>query len=308
MKIAYRALAAGVLSYVLPRYRGIQHHPHDARYFYSVFLRHLVSLHDAGAMPHRGTVAELGPGNALGFGLAALLSGWQTYQAFDVAAFASAEENRGVLAGLIELFTQRAPIPDDGEMPNVYPKLQGYAFPSHVLADEQLTAALAPARIEALQRSLAEGSGIIKYSAPWLDASVLQANTIDWVASQAVLEHVDAPVAAWNAIAAWLKPGGVTTHSIDFRSHGFTPQWNGHWACSDLEWRLLVGKRIYSLNRASVSDHRQMIADAGLDVLQWNPDFTSGGVARSDLAARFRKLSDDDIRTSGVFVIARKSA
>lgn len=308
MAVAFRALAAGMLSYVVPRYRGIRHHPHGARYFYSVFLRHLVALDEAGATPQRGIVAELGPGNALGLGLAALLSGWQSYRAFDVARFASSEDNKDVLAGLVELLKQRAPIPDDVEMPQVYPKLRSYAFPSHLLTNEMLAVSLALARIEAMQRSLQEGSGMIAYSAPWQDASVLQPNTIDWCVSQAVLEHVADPAAAWAAMALWLKPGGLTSHSIDFRSHGFTTQWNGHWACSELEWTLLAGRRIYSLNRAASSDHHRMIATVGLDVVRSIPDFGQGGITRRNLSRRFQSMSDEDLRTSGVFVIARKSA
>jgi len=51
----------------------------SARYCYSVWLRHLVMAKRNGLNPYPRIVAELGPGDSLGIGLAALISGCDKY-------------------------------------------------------------------------------------------------------------------------------------------------------------------------------------------------------------------------------------
>lgn len=59
----------------------------SARYCYCVWLRHLVSLEAAGLGAAWPVVAELGPGDSLGTGIAALLCGVEQYYAFDVKPY-----------------------------------------------------------------------------------------------------------------------------------------------------------------------------------------------------------------------------
>ena len=51
----------------------------SARYCYSVWLRHLVIAYKNGFVEHPKVVAELGPGDSLGIGLSALISGADAY-------------------------------------------------------------------------------------------------------------------------------------------------------------------------------------------------------------------------------------
>src|SRR5437016_7019160 len=89
----------------------------SARYCYSIWLRHLVQARLAGveALPH--TVAELGPGDSLGTGLTALLTGADSYQALDVVEHAQAATNLQVFEELIPLLARREPIPGPDEFP-----------------------------------------------------------------------------------------------------------------------------------------------------------------------------------------------
>src|SRR5438128_2334723 len=54
-----------------------------ASYCYSVYLRHLVLAYGSGLPTAHNVVAELGPGNSLGVGLCALLTGANRYLALD---------------------------------------------------------------------------------------------------------------------------------------------------------------------------------------------------------------------------------
>ena len=71
--------------------------PVGARYFYSVWLRHLVKV--ASVRPNFciNVVAELGPGDALGIGICALLSGAQRYIGLDRIAFGLRADNLSLL-------------------------------------------------------------------------------------------------------------------------------------------------------------------------------------------------------------------
>jgi len=57
-----------------------------SRYCYTIWLRHLVMAKSNGLNFHPKVVAELGPGDSLGIGLAALISGSDKYFAFDVGS------------------------------------------------------------------------------------------------------------------------------------------------------------------------------------------------------------------------------
>src|SRR5439155_5027632 len=115
-----------------------------ARYCYWVWVRHLC-LAERHGLPTRPTiVAELGPGESLGTGIAALLTGSNRYYAFDVVRYANVERNLCILEGLVDLFRQRSPIPE-GEFGKTL-ILKSTNFPENILTDERLNASLATDR------------------------------------------------------------------------------------------------------------------------------------------------------------------
>jgi hypothetical protein len=120
------------------------------------------------------------------------------------------------------------------------------------------------------------------------------------------MEHVDDLAGTYAACRAWLKPGGVTSHQIDLKSHGTAAAWNGHWAYSDTLWRVIRGRRLYLINRQPASAHRDAMRAAGFAIAAEQPVVRRDGLARAKLAARFRAMAEDDLTTSGLFVIARR--
>jgi SAM-dependent methyltransferase len=302
----------GLLTFVVPRSMYSRHTggTDSARYCYSVFLRHLVQIHAAtGSVPLR-RIAELGPGDSLGVGLAALIAGAERYYAFDVAPFSSGARNLRVFDELVDLFRQRADLPGRAEIPEIKPAISDERFPVHILNDERMARALEPARIAALRLDLTGDNGgkgdSVSYVAPWFDPATIQNETLDWIFSQAVMEHVDDLNTTYEICYRWLKPGGLMSHQIDFRSHGTAPSWDGHRAYGDAAWWMVRGARPYLINRQPLSAHRTIPQAQGFEVIDQLLIPGEPTVAPAKLAPRFRSWSAQDISTSGAFVLQRK--
>jgi hypothetical protein len=305
MKIG--ALARGLATY-LPGIAKLHRHvthtggTDSARYCYSVWLRHLIMSRRNGLCDRPPVrVAELGPGDSIGIGLAALLCGADCYFGLDALPLANLRRNLGVFDVLAELFRAPTPIPGDDEFPGVKPKLASYDFPTGLfdLPDEK--------RIRRIRRSIEDPLGedsMIRYVAPWWNPEVIQHGGVDMIFSQAVLEHVDDLKTAYSAMRGWLAAGGWLSHQIDFRSHGTAQDWNGHWAYGDRTWRLLRGRRTFLINREPHSTHLRLLREAGFTPVC--DDTTTGpALARHRLAPRFAAISEADLTTSGAFIQAR---
>jgi SAM-dependent methyltransferase len=270
----------------------------------------VVLAHEHGLDPLAGTLAELGPGDSLGIGLAAILSGVDVYLALDTMPHAAPRSNLAVLEGLIELFLQRAAVPGEEELPEVQPKLASYRFPHEVLTEERLSRALAAPRLNAIREALGgsvrpDGAIRVDYVAPWSASGSVAPESVDMVISQAVMEHVEDLSGTYRAAFRVLKPGGFMSHNIDFRCHNLTRDWNGHWAIGERTWALVKGARPYLINRMPHSVHIDAMTSAGFRILA---DLRREGMPlrRRDLARAFRDLSDEDLRTSGALILAVK--
>lgn len=277
----------------------------SARYCYSVWLRHLVMAKKNGLNPYPKRIAELGPGDSLGIGLAALISGCDTYIALDVIEHSNKKRNIAIFDEILALFKDRAAIPGEEEFPNVKPFLEDYAFPSDIFDDTRLQQALEPSRIgkirNAIERSQREDA-LIQYKVPWYDADIVEMESLDMIYSQAVLEHVDDLRKVYKLMHLWLKSNGFMSHQIDFKSHGTADEWNGHWAYSDFMWKLIRGKRPYLLNRIPHSTHIAMMKEEGFDIVCDQTIETESLITKDQLAPQYKSLSDKDLITSGTFI------
>jgi hypothetical protein len=283
----------------------------SARYCYAVWMRHLVAAFESGLWSNPKSVAELGPGDSLGVGLAALVSGVEKYDAFDVVKHAQVKRNEATLDEIIALFRQRAAIPGEEEFPEVKPRLASYAFPGHILTETILAAALEEERLGRIRESVRHPNvpgAMIAYRTRYFDEGAIERDSIDLLFSQAVLEHVDDLTSAYRAMRLWLRPGGVISHEIDFRCHKTARDWNGHWKYSDRIWRLIRGKRSYLLNREPCSRHLQLMADNGFDLAGAHREKLASRLAKDDLAPRFRQISDDDLTTCTAHLLGVKRA
>jgi hypothetical protein len=249
-------------------------------------------------------VGELGPGDSIGIGLAALLSGASGYIGLDIFPFSARADLQMIFEELVQLYSRREAIPGNDEFPRIRPKLESYDFPNDLVNWTDFSA-----KAETIGRELQGDSGgcrLVEYKAPWTSPREIDAASLDLIFSQAVLEHVDDLNETYKAMFLWLKSGAYASHVIDFTAHGLSPFWNGHWAYSPSEWRLVRGRREFLLNREPLSAHLACIERAGLKIAFLERKTESNGLSGVELSERYRGLDTDDIATSGAVMILRK--
>ncbi len=308
-----RLLLGGMKSYLpvqLSKYKGTGGTT-TGSYCYSVWLRHMgiIGRHVPGFQPKN--MVELGPGDSIGLGLAALLTGTDRYIGLDVLEHASRETNLKILDELVALLSKKADAADEKSFPRLYPRLKDYSYPHGVFNDATVSERLKPAYVEALR---AELQGTLKgpkinYVCPYGSDSVAPGSA-DLVISQVTLQDMDHTRARddltrnLEVMARWLKAGGVMSHQIDFSCPGGAV-WNHHWAFSDLEWTIIRGKRPYYVNRAPLSEYHRLFNSLGFDIVGVEP-VTRAGLTRGQVAQRFKDLPDDDFQTAAALFVAVK--
>jgi hypothetical protein len=310
-KIVPRALwnvARGLQTYVpgtnrhWRRTRGTS----SAEYCYEVFLKHLLLCREAGMPGVPRSTAEIGPGDSIGVGLAAVILGSARYHALDVVPYSLGDHDRRVLRELLGFLRERRGTPSCG-WPSYDHLLDGRRFPSAVLDDRLLEASLAPERLAAIEAALRGEPGeiSIRYHCPWTSSDVIEPLSVDWIFSQSVLEHVDDLEGAYASMHRWLKPGGFLSHQVDLRSHELYPEWNGHWGVPAWQWRLVRGRRAYLINRLPYSAHARLVRRffaVRTELLLARED----GLPEARLRPPFDALTPEERRTAGYFVVAVK--
>ena len=283
-------------------------------YCYSVWLRHLAIITRAVPTFAPKVVVELGPGDSLGLGCAALLSGAEQYIGLDVVARASAENDVKVLDELVELFEHHAPIPDGRVFPNLLPELQSYRFPTRLFTDDGARRIrIEPERLKSIREALVDRQDVlyddvpVGYTASW-GPRTLDRQSVDLVISQAVLQDMGHEPArselagTFQAMSRWLRKGGVMSHQINFAFPG-NPEWNHHWRYSDAAWRVVRGHRPLFENRVPLSVYLALCDENDFEVVSVKR-VEQEGLPREKVAPRFRDLPEDDFRTSSAHIVA----
>lgn len=306
-----KPLAKGLGSFVIPQLRSS--HGYDnplgtasAESCYSIFLRQLCLIQGAGVGGVPKVVAELGPGSSLGVGLAALIAGAERYYALDLIDYSDVDANLMVFDELVELFQNRAPIPASGVHSMRFPDLDAYHFPKFLAIEEP---SAFNRRVGAIRSDFASaGNQFVKVAAPWTETAVVERNSVDWVFSQSVLEHIDDLEGVYRALGQWLKPTGLMSHLIDFDSHGKVREWNGHWAVGDRAWAALRGRRPYLINRAPYAEYVRLAEANGFETVLELRNKRFDGLLPEQFSPRFRSITDEDARLRMVLAISRRAA
>ncbi len=301
MKIRLKPLLGGLATRIVPSLAGAMGRRNQPRvtaaYYYTVWMRHVCTAAHFESWNAPQTVLEIGPGKALGTGLAALLSGVQKYIAYDATPLLQQNLDEQLLQDLTALFRHRN---DFAEKDRIVPST---SFPRHLFPDEHLAQSLSEKWVERIRQSVQQRNDLVWYlNTP----ASLPDNSVDYLFSHSVLEHVETLEMMYSAMWRWLRPGGVMTHSIDFSAHGTSKLWNGHWTVPDFVWQLMQGKRIYFLNREPASTHRRLLEQHGFEIIGFHLSALASSLTRADLAKRFRQLPESDLTTCSAFIVARK--
>lgn len=301
MKLRLKPLLGGIATQIVPslaEVMGRRNQPRvTAGYYYTVWLRHVCTAAYFQSWNAPQTVLEIGPGKALGTGMAALLSGVQKYIVYDATPLLRRDFDAQLWQDLIALFRQQKAF---AETDRIVPST---LFPHELFPDEQLAQSLSDEWLARIRHSVEQRNDLIR---SLNDLNSLPEASVDYVFSHSVLEHVAALEPMYRALWRGLRPGGVMTHSIDFSSHGTSHEWNGHWTIPDVVWQLMQGQRSYFLNREPASTHRKLLEQLGFEITGFHVTPLASALHRTDLAARFRHLSESDLTTVSAFVVARK--
>jgi hypothetical protein len=250
---------------------------------------------------------ELGPGDSLGTGLAALLCGAEKYIGLDAFSYGDAAVNVKIFDELVILFRNRTALPAETEYPNLIPGLDNYDFPHHILTDEILSRSMATERLAAIRKELASPSPsnvFVKHIVPWKQADIKN-ESVDFIFSQSVLQFTKLED-LYPAMHAWLKPGGLMAHVIDFSSLGISKLWNGHWAYSALEWKLFSFGKKMLLNRSWIGLHKAWLEKNNFNLLNIITYKKQDGLRQDQLAKEFKHLSNEDVETNAAYMLAVK--
>jgi SAM-dependent methyltransferase len=313
MNIKTYPIIRSLASYVLPN--KIMNRPgsggtFSSAYCYSVWLRHLVNLFESNLISDLSEVkkvAEIGPGDSLGIGLAALFSGADHYYGFDVIEHSNNEKNFKILNDLSHFFADRKDIPHKGlSYRNTKPLLENYDFPRNILGG--LSKNLVDQRRQEIELSLNQKSNTvkIKYIVPWDEQEIDLKGDIDLIFSQAVMEHVIDVNHAYETMNGWLKPGGVISHQIDYKAHEISDKWNGHWYIGSSIWNFLMKGRKYPINRLPHSSHLRAIQNAGFEIRNVVPFFEKNHIENKKPKVNRPEFTEDDMKISSALIQAVK--
>ncbi len=308
VEVKMKPLIKGVGSFLLSNLRSTHQNSGSisANHCYNLFMRHANGLapHLRGVMPQ--TMVEIGPGSSLGVGFTALLCGVAKYFALDLQEHRSTDHDREVLKSICDLIQKESDfseVNDSGDILFPAPPSREIwkIFENHVMESRLLD------MTQKIDEDLASRSGqYIKYIAPWTDKAVLAPDSVDWIMTHSVLEHVDDLDETYRAMSRWLKSGGYTTHLIDFSSHLLTKNWNGHWSIDPTTWTLLRGRRPYLINRFWRSHHIAAMQRCGFEVLSESTYRREDGLSRNALRHPYSTMPVGDEFIAMSFIVARK--
>ncbi len=267
-----KSLVKGILSYI-PGVLEYSHHNRnkmrhscaDSHYSYNLWLTIFLFLKENNVNPHFDTIAELGTGGSLGVASCFLLLGVKQFYALEVEDEFDLDKNLKIYDELVNLL--RIQSPATSKYKNLNFRLIDSAYPEELKNLEILKSE----NIESVRKSLlsiGQSDNRIKIIYDWHNKEKI---SLDFIYSRAVMEHVDNPPEVHLKLYNTLNEGGYILHDIELHSHGITKQPHGHLKINKFVWKLIKGKRKYSLNRFTMEDHLDAMKNCGFKIISQNP-------------------------------------
>jgi len=282
-------------------------------YCLAVWLRHVRMCEQSGLIPNIGVFVEVGPGDSVGTGMCAVLSGFKQYIAVDVLDHVQWDVSAEHITALEKVFTDRTPLAANEALNRVLPPLIDRSIPEHWAWETSSGADAAGIgqRAAAIRTSVANKglAGVLSFRSPW-SRTMVEADSVDWVFSHVALQDMAATVQepvleeALATFHSWLRKGALMTHQIDLSCSNGLP-WNHHWAWSKFEWKLIRGKRPYYVNGIPLSLYLELMGDLGFET-QVTHVLDVPGLKSAQVAPSHQGLPSRDYSAAAAFVIATK--
>ncbi len=152
-----------------------------------------------------------------------------------------------------------------------------------------------------------EPSPAVRYICPAdVETVELPPDSFDLIYSQAVMEHVSDPRAAYRNMATLLRPGGITSHQVDLRDHHDFSSPLSFLAYSERTWQLMYSRRLSKTNRWRRGQHLATMRDHGLEPFLVDDTLVCEVTAheRDRMASPFRSMPLSDLGVLSVHVAA----
>ena len=91
------------------------------------------------------------------------------------------------------------------------------------------------------------------------------------------------------------------SHDIDFKSMGSADTWYGHWEYSDLEWKIIKGRKKFYINREPYSTHINLLRKNNFKIVSEIKNRNEDTVELKKLSKTSKNLDASDLTTSSVF-------
>ena len=246
---------------------------------------------------HNFSVAEIGPGDSLTIGILMLLSGFGRYSAFDAYTYATIDSSFDYALASLEYLKSHT------NSSFVYPQRNLKAY------DSTVSKYLTPLKDISINPSLVkETKSKLSYFSPY-SFFQLSNSRFHIIFSQACLEHISDINSFFEATYNSLLPGGIFLTQIDFKSHGRSLLWNGHYRYSEKQLLSINSKKAFRwINGLPPSYYLKLAQQVGFTVVYQNTHTEHSLFTSDSVHSRYRPFDNTDLTTSSMTVALQKVA
>ena len=244
-----------------------------------------------------GKYCEIGCGDANPFGMSTLmyLHGASSAICFDKVDI----DKKRVSESLFDLISDCSIFEDSwlcsGELRNVFrDKLRNFDMAS--LASGDLASGLRSVPLDF-------------YSTVFSEMDI-QSESIDYLSSWVVLEHMVDLEASLTKMLSWITPKGLAFHLVDLRDHRYyaNPKEFHQWSFLTEEECPRPSEEAYFLNTIRTTELKKLFQKCGYEILEYHNRMEQPPRdIRLRLHRRFADLTDEDIMTTSVLCLLRKA-